>query len=59
MTVRMVVRVPLDSDNNDAACLRGTFAWLEELEDKAREQGEVVGLELEGLPPRIVLRRCL
>lgn len=53
--IHMVVEVPADSDNNDAACMRGLFAWVEELEDKAREQGEVVHLSVDGLPPRIVL----
>lgn len=55
MKVHMTIEVPVDSDNNDAASLRGTFSWLEELQDKAAEQGEVTHLRLEGLPPRITL----
>lgn len=52
MKVHMTIEVPVDSD---VASLRGTFSWLEELQDKAAEQGEVTHLRLEGLPPTITL----
>lgn len=52
MKVHMTIDVPVDSD---VASLRGTFSWLEELHDKAAEQGEVTHLRLEGLPPTITL----
>lgn len=50
MKVHMTIEVPVDSD---VASLRGTFSWLEELQDKAAEQGEVTHLRLEGLPPTV------
>ncbi len=53
--VTLVVEVAADSDNNDSAAMRGLFQWVEELEDKAREQGEVRHLSIDGLPPRVVL----
>lgn len=53
--VHLTVEVAADSDHNDTAAMRGLFAWVEELEDKAREQGEVKHLSIDGLPPRVVL----
>jgi hypothetical protein len=45
----LVIEVRVLLEHFDAS----SFGWIEELKDKACEQGEVVGCTLRGLPPTL------
>ena len=49
ITIKLTVTVAVEHIDTQL------FAWIEELQDKAREQGEIVSCDLANLPPTIKL----